>query len=58
MCCNFGSEMVKNYITEKRRFVGISDLLLMGLGPDQQQHPGGHTGVSRWRVRGCGCWCV
>ena len=33
---NFGSEMVVNW------FVGLHDLLLMGLGQDQQQHPAVH----------------
>ena len=31
--------------------------LLMDLGHNQQQHPTVHSGgVSRGRVRGCGCW--
>ena len=32
-------------------------LIVDGLGQDQQLHPAVHTGgVSRGRVRGCGCW--
>ena len=36
----------------------VADLNLMDLGHNQQRHPTVHTvGVSRGRVRGCGCWC-
>ena len=43
---------------QKSRLLGLCNLLFMGLGQDQQQHPDVNTEeVSRGRVRGCGCWC-
>ena len=39
-------------------FLGLCNSLLLGLGQDWEKHPAAHTGgVSRGRVRGCGCWC-
>ena len=54
---NFGSEMVQNCSQEKKYFFGLCHPLMMDLGHDQQQHPTVHSGgVSRGRVRCCGCW--
>ena len=38
-------------------FFGLRHSLLMDLGHNQQHNPIVHSGgVSRGRVRGCGCW--
>ena len=40
----------------KKDLFGLQNSLLIGLGQDQQQHPAVYTGgVSRGRVRDCGC---
>ena len=41
----------------KKVLFGLCHSLFMDLGQDQHQHPTVHSGgVSRERVRGCGCW--
>ena len=51
------SEMVNNCCAVNKYFVGLHNSLLMGLGQDQQLHLAVLTGgVSRGRVRGCGCY--
>ena len=51
----FGSEIV-NYCYKKKEEKCFCHALLMDLDQDQQQHPAVHYGgVSRGRVRGCGC---
>ena len=51
-----GSEIEKISARKKVRFFGLCNLLLMGQGQAQQQHPDVCTrGVSRGKVCGCGC---
>ena len=42
--CNVSSEVVNNRRVKKKWFLGLCNLMLLGLGQDQPQDPAVHTG--------------